>query len=115
MGGKRPPATPATSASGKTIASKALASASVKTKGALAKPKAASKPGTSKKKLVAGMKFPGKPLKPADPIIVGKYKLYTDINMQAWRVKKIGERVDKACSWKVDPAAAWEKVLKILK
>ena len=61
------------------------------------------------------IKFPGVPKKACPPIEYKRFKIYTDITMQAWRVKKIGERKDKAASWKANPQEAWKKVLGLLK
>ena len=61
------------------------------------------------------IKFPGVPKKACPPIEYKRFKIYTDLTMQAWRVKKIGERKDKAASWKANPQEAWKKVLGLLK
>ena len=59
--------------------------------------------------------FPGVPKKACPPIAYKSFRIYTDLTMKAWRVKKVGERKDKAASWNANPQEAWNKVLGFLK
>ena len=59
--------------------------------------------------------FPGVPKKACPPIAYKSFRIYTDLKTQAWRVKKVGERKDKAASWNANPQEAWNKVLGFLK
>ena len=75
--------------------------------------------GPAKKQKVGGKKllvpFPGVPKKPVEPMVYKEFRIYSDVSLQAWGVRKIGERKDKAASWKIDPEAAWQKVQDVLK
>ena len=42
------------------------------------------------------------------------WKVYTDMTKSAWRCRHPSNKSDIACSWKVSPAAAWLKVLKVV-
>ena len=58
--------------------------------------------------------WPGNPV-PREPICWGDFKIYTDMKMQAYRVKRCGERKDRAKSFKKEkPMEAWKGVLDIL-
>ena len=50
--------------------------------------------------------FPGVPKKACPPMDYKDFRIYMDTTMQAWRVKKVGERKDKAASWKNNPQDA---------
>lgn len=59
--------------------------------------------------------FPGKPVKGADAILWGKYRIYTDFGGQKYRVLEKGVKVDKGVSFKVaKPIDAWKQVLEVL-
>ena len=61
-------------------------------------------------------RFPGVPKanKVHDPVEYGCWRIYTDLKSQNWRCKQQGERSDISCSFKVDPEAAWKKVLRTI-
>ncbi len=89
------------------------AKVNVKAKGAKVKVKVAcAKPAGKPAKLL--LPFPGKPKKPCQPLIHNKFRVYTDLNVKAWRVQRIGDRKDKQCSFNKDPNAAWAKVCQLL-
>ena len=54
--------------------------------------------------------FPGVPKRPILPMEYKNWRIYSDVNQQVWRCKRVGERHDKSCSWKSDPKAAWARV-----
>lgn len=58
--------------------------------------------------------FPGVPGKAKDPIAYKNVSVYSDISLGAWRVKAKGVRTDRKASWKLDPRAAWSKVLEYI-
>ena len=62
------------------------------------------------------MPFPGKPKADKARVLMEykEFRVYTDLAMGAWRVRQMGERKDKAASYKVDPKQGWEKVLCLL-
>ena len=58
--------------------------------------------------------WPGNPV-PREAIRWGDFKIYTDMKMRAYRVKRCGERKDRAKSFKKEkPMEAWKGVLDIL-
>ena len=57
------------------------------------------------------LKYPGVPKKPAGPKHHGQMVIYTDLKNQKWRVRREGERQDKAFSWKLDAKASWTRLL----
>jgi len=70
-------------------------------------------PPVSQKRLP---KFPGVPKanKEYPPLEYKQWRIYTAMNTSAWRCKQQGVRSDTSCSWKVDPAAGWAKVIKTI-
>jgi hypothetical protein len=50
---------------------------------------------------LAKLAYPGVPKKYVPPLAACAYRVYSDLNMGKWRVKKIGERPDKGFQWKV--------------
>ena len=54
--------------------------------------------------------FPGVPKKKVGPMQLECMAIYTDINSEKWRVKRHGERKDKAFSFKSDAAENWDKL-----
>ena len=53
--------------------------------------------------------FPGIDAKP--PQIYNNFKIYTSTHSKSWRVQKIGDRLDKAFSWKLQgPEAVWKRL-----
>jgi hypothetical protein len=58
--------------------------------------------------------FPGVPRKAVASMQHGDFRIYSDMNRQCWRVQRMGERPDKAASWKQDAKAAWAKVCSVL-
>ena len=69
---------------------------------------------TAPKAAKVEMKCPGVATKAKPPIGVRHWRIYTDVRQGGWRCKRRGDKHDKMCSWKVDPSAAWEKVLGIV-
>ena len=61
----------------------------------------------SKRCLIA---YPGVPKKPIDAISFGAYQIYTDVTKQRWRVKRLGERKDKAFGWVSEPEVQWKRL-----
>ncbi len=61
-----------------------------------------------------GLAFPGKPTKARDTVCFKEFKVITDINKMSWRVMKSNCVLDRSCSWKTDPKAAWKKVNEFL-
>jgi hypothetical protein len=61
-------------------------------------------------------KFPGVPKagKEYPPLEYKKWRIYSAMNTSAWRCKKVGVRTDTSCSWNLDPAAGWAKVIKTI-
>ncbi|CAK9077864.1 unnamed protein product [Durusdinium trenchii] len=56
------------------------------------------------------MKFPG--TKAAKPYHLEEATIYTCPNSQSWRVKKTGDKKDRAFSWKKeDPKSTWKRVV----
>ena len=76
----------------------------------------------SKKKICKGkaskqcmVPWPGKPTANTEPISWGDFRIYTDMKMRAYRVKRCGERTDRARSFKMKkPMEAWKEVLDLL-
>ena len=60
-------------------------------------------------------RYPGQPSKAVLPVHVKDFSLYTDMKMRAWRLKRHGERRDKACSFRKDPMGAWNKLWKVIR
>ena len=58
--------------------------------------------------------FPGVPKRPVLPMEYKQWRIYSDVNQEMWRCKRVGERKDKSCSWRSNPQAAWEKVNAII-
>jgi len=56
------------------------------------------------------LKYPGIPKAAKDAVTVGDFRLMTDVQRQQWRLRKIGERPDKAFSWKVDGSESWKRM-----
>ena len=58
--------------------------------------------------------YPGLPKKAAAHIIVNDHKVYTDLNRRCWRCLAIGERVDKAYSFKdaATASSSWSRMMK---
>ena len=56
------------------------------------------------------LKYPGIPKAAKDAVTVGDFRLMTDVKRQQWRLRKIGERPDKAFSWKVDGSESWKRM-----
>ena len=54
--------------------------------------------------------FPGVPKKKVGPMQLECMAIYTDITSQKWRVKRYGERNDKAFSFKSDAEGNWHKL-----
>ena len=73
----------------------------------------ASKTGDGKKRKF-NIPFPGKPKKGVPPIEFGQYRIYTDANKFAWRVKRVGLKNDKAFPMGDDPKATWDKMADLL-
>jgi len=76
---------------------------------------AAAPSGTVMKKTKVGrrawpLKYPGIPKAAKDAVTVGDFRLMTDVKRQQWRLRKIGERPDKAFSWKVDGSESWKRM-----
>ena len=59
--------------------------------------------------------YPGQPKKAVRPVHVKDFALYTDMRMRAWRLKRHGERRDKAFSFRKDPKGAWNKLWKVIR
>ena len=84
---------------------------------AKAKAKAKTKPVQTKSagsaqtvKTLSSMKFPG--TKAAKPYHLEEATIYTCPNSQSWRVKKTGDKKDRAFSWKKeDPKSTWKRVV----
>ena len=57
-----------------------------------------------------GPAFPGVPTKKVGPMQLERMAIYTDMNTQKWRVKRHGERKDKAFSFKSVAAGNWDKL-----
>ena len=57
-----------------------------------------------------GLVFPGVPKKKVGPMQLERMVIYTDINQQKWRVKRHGEKKDKAFSFKSDAAENWNRL-----
>jgi hypothetical protein len=92
--------------------------AKVAIKSASTSPKAATVliklPSTARKAQKVEMKCPGVTKKAKPAIQVRHWRVYTDVRQGGWRCKRLGERPDKMCSWKIDPKAGWAKVLAIV-
>ena len=73
----------------------------------------ASKTGDGKKRKF-NIPFPGKPKKGVPPMEFGQYRIYTDANKFAWRVKRVGLKKDKAFPMGDDPKATWDKMADLL-
>ena len=78
-------------------------------------------PPTKKVKLGKPVKpvkapYPGKPsARCCTPIWIGKWKVYTDLNCQSYRIMVPGSRCDRKSSFKfADPKDAWKKVCAII-
>ena len=84
-------------------------------KAPMKRPAAASLPLPKAQKNFKSLPFPGKPRKATEPMEANGYRIYTDLNNQQWRIKKQGERNDKAVSYKQDAEEAWAKVNSFLK
>jgi hypothetical protein len=69
---------------------------------------------TAPKAAKVEIKCPGIATKAKPPIEARHWRIYTDVRQGGWRCKRSGDKHDKMCSWKVDPRAAWEKVLGIV-
>eukprot|EP00438_Fugacium_kawagutii_P009346 Skav225347 [mRNA] locus=scaffold250:3861:5297:+ [translate_table: standard] len=59
-----------------------------------------------------GLKCPG--TKACDPIHWGKYTIYTCPKSFNWRVKRDGEKKDKAFGWKSGEKQAWERLVEFV-
>ena len=59
--------------------------------------------------------YPGQPSKAVPPVHVKDFALYTDMRMRAWRLKRHGEKRDKAFSFRKDPKDAWNKLWKVIR
>ena len=59
--------------------------------------------------------YPGQPKKRVPPVHVKDFALYTDMRMRAWRLKRHGEKRDKAFSFRKDPKDAWNKLCKVIR
>ena len=57
-----------------------------------------------------GPAFPGVPKKKVGPMQLERMVIYTDINQQKWRVKRHGEKKDKAFSFKSAAAENWDRL-----
>ena len=80
------------------------------------KTKAAGKdpsPKTKKDFDLKQLRFPGTGQK--DPQHFGQWTVYTCPNSSNWRLKKQGDKKDKAFSWKQDARAAWSRLVEHLK
>jgi len=73
----------------------------------------ASKTGDGKKRKF-NIPFPGKPKKGVPPMEFGQYRIYTDANKLAWRVRRVGLKKDKAFPMGDDPKATWDKMADLL-
>ena len=58
--------------------------------------------------------YPGQPKMAVPPVYVKDFALYTDIRMQKWRLKRHGEKRDKAFSYRKDPKTAWDNLLQFI-
>ena len=59
--------------------------------------------------------YPGQPKKRVPPVHVKDFALYTDMRMRAWRLKRHGEKRDKAFGFRKDPEDAWNKLRKVIR
>jgi hypothetical protein len=107
---KRPAAAALVSTSPK-AAKVAIKLASTSPKAAKVSNKLAS---TAAKAQKVEMKCPGVTKKAKPAIQVRHWRVYTDVRQGGWRCKRIGDRQDKMCSWKIDPKAGWAKLLAIV-
>ena len=62
----------------------------------------------------ASLSFPGVPSKNPGAMVVHGVKIYTSIVSMRWRCLPEGERVDTAFSWKHNPRASWNKLVKFV-
>ena len=105
------PAAAALVSTGPKAAKVAIKLASTSPKAAKVSNKLAS---TAAKAQKVEMKCPGVTKKTKPAIQVRHWRVYTDVRQGGWRCKRIGDRQDKMCSWKIDPKAGWAKLLAIV-